>query len=95
MGLPVEQALFRVAQESLANVARHSQAGRVTVSLGNENEEVRLAIEDNGVGFDEEPAAKGVGLDSMRERLDAMGGRLDILSRKGKGTRVIASVRRS
>jgi signal transduction histidine kinase len=93
--LPVEQALFRVAQESLANVARHSKATKVSVTLANENDEVKLTIEDNGMGFDPDNAVKGVGLDSMSERLEAVGGHLEVSSQKTKGTCMTATVRRS
>jgi len=89
----VEQALFRVVQEALANVARHSQADKVTVDLKSENNAVVLTIEDNGIGFDEKMIRKGVGLDSMQERLIALNGKVDVESKKSKGTRVIARVR--
>lgn len=92
---PVEQALFRVAQEALSNVARHSSASRVAVTLANENDEVKLTIEDNGTGFDLERAAKGVGLDSMKERLASVDGTLEVSSSQSKGTRVTAKIRRS
>jgi signal transduction histidine kinase len=93
--LPVEQVLFRVAQETLANVARHSKATKVIVRLANENDEVKLTIEDNGTGFDMERVAKGVGLDSMRERLEAVGGQLEVSSQMTKGTRMTTTVRRA
>jgi NarL family two-component system sensor histidine kinase LiaS len=54
-----------------------------------------LTIQDNGVGFDPGQAEKGVGLDSMRERLEAIGGRLDISSQTSSGTKITAVVRRS
>ena len=91
----VEQALFRVAQEALSNVARHSKACKVSVNLAAENDEVVLTIEDNGMGFDLSNARKGVGLDSMRERLESVGGRLEVSSQRKKGTRIVARVRRS
>lgn len=86
--------LFRVLQEALANVARHSQAGRVTVTLKPENDHVILGIEDNGIGFDPEGITKGIGLDSMKERLAAVNGKLQVSSLQPQGTRVIATVRR-
>jgi NarL family two-component system sensor histidine kinase LiaS len=91
----VEQALFRVLQEALANVARHSKADKVHVELRSENDVVVLKIEDNGIGFDAKQIAKGVGLDSMQERLIAVNGKIDIESERSKGTRVIARVRMS
>ena len=94
-GMPTEQALFRVLQEALANVARHSKASKVQIQLHLENEQVKLLIEDNGIGYDAERITKGIGLDSMRERLTAVDGVLEISSLPSQGTRVIATVRRS
>ena len=91
----IEQALFRVLQEALANVARHSKASKVMVALKSEKDRVALAIEDNGIGFHADDVAKGIGLDSMKERLAAMNGTLDVSSQKSKGTRVVATVRSS
>jgi NarL family two-component system sensor histidine kinase LiaS len=91
----VEQALFRVLQESLANVARHSRAGKVLVHLKSEQENVILLVDDNGVGFDGKRTSEGIGLDSMRERLAAVNGTLEVSSLHLQGTRVIATVRRS
>jgi signal transduction histidine kinase len=55
---------------------------------------VALTVEDNGVGYDAERITKGIGLDSMKERLAAVDGRLEISSRPSQGTRVMATVRR-
>lgn len=90
-----EQALFRVAQEALANVARHSRADKATVTLKSENGNVVLMIEDNGIGYDTEQTARGIGLDSMKERLAGVNGELEISSSKIQGTRVVAKVRKS
>jgi len=90
-----EETLFRVAQEALANVARHSQARHVTVELSNRDDEILLMVDDDGVGFDMGSIEKGIGLDSMRERLETIGGRLDISSQASRGTRIAAIVRRS
>lgn len=93
--LQTEQALFRVLQEALANVARHSRASKAVVTLKSENEFIKLGIEDNGIGFDAEKTVKGVGLDSMRERLVAIDGNLEVSSQESKGTYVTATVRSS
>ena len=90
-----EQALFRVLQEALANVTRHSQANKVWVRLRSENDHVALTIEDNGTGYDAERIVKGVGLDSMKERLAAVSGSLEVSSLQSQGTKVTAIVRRS
>ena len=91
--LQAEQALFRVLQEALANVARHSNASKVLIVLRYEEEQVALVIEDNGAGFDPKKIVKGVGLDSMQERLAAMNGKLEVISQNVKGTRITATVR--
>jgi len=91
----IEQALFRVLQEALANVARHSKADKVMVELKSDENAVTLTIADNGIGFDSKQSAKGIGLDSMQERLIAVNGKIEVISEKSKGTRVVAKVRRS
>ena len=88
----VALSLFRVLQEALRNIIRHSHAGKVQVELFAEAAVIRLRVSDDGVGFD--PAApgssEGLGLVSMRERLRLVGGSLDITSRPSRGTRVEA-----
>jgi len=88
-----EQALFRVLQEALSNTARHSKADKVVVELNTENDMVILTIQDNGIGFDTNEVTKGIGLDSMQERLIAVNGKVDVISEKNKGTQVNAKVR--
>jgi signal transduction histidine kinase len=94
VNLQTEQALFRILQEALANVARHSKASQVIVTMSSESDHVALIIEDNGIGFDAERIEKGIGLDSMRERLAVVNGTLEVSSLKSQGTRVTATVRR-
>ena len=84
-----EHALLRVAQEALANVARHSEATAVTIDLTFAADAVTLHIADNGHGFDLTTTRKGVGLDSMRERIESLGGRFEVESRIGGGTTVL------
>jgi NarL family two-component system sensor histidine kinase LiaS len=87
----LEQALIRVTQEALANIARHSQATSIEVDLACNSGEVVLTIADNGVGFN--PATvkgRGVGLHSMRERIETLGGDFYIESKPGDGTRLTA-----
>jgi signal transduction histidine kinase len=79
-----EVALFRVAQEALANVARHSKADHVDIELSCDDEVARLRVWDNGTGFDVARAeAVGVGLASMRERVEAQRGTLVVSGRAG------------
>ena len=90
--LQIEEALFRVSQQSLANVARHSRASEVKIQLTLNEEEVSLSICDNGQGFDAaRTVGTGLGLTSMRERVEALHGQLSISSSE-EGTTVEAHV---
>jgi two-component system NarL family sensor kinase len=97
--LRVEAELFRIAQESLANVRRHARATRVTLVLqavrpsSEKPERVRLFIHDDGQGFDPRKVAEGSqGVVGMRERAQLLGGTLRVRSRPGRGTLVTAEV---
>lgn len=90
--LAVEQALFRVAQEALANIARHSGARLVEVHLSWGGDVLTLSVVDDGHGFDLASArGNGLGLSSMRERVEALGGTLRVESTPS-GSRVEARV---
>jgi signal transduction histidine kinase len=86
----VALALYRAAQEGLTNVRKHAHASRVDVLLEFQPDEVSLEIRDNGVGA-EEPSG-GFGLLGTRERMQLLGGRLEISTGVGKGFRLTASV---
>jgi two-component system sensor histidine kinase UhpB len=84
-----ELVVYRVAQEALTNVARHSEAPRAWVKLGPEGDgRVTLTVRDDGRGFDVAAHARGTGLRGMRERAVLVGASLDIESRPGHGTTV-------
>jgi PAS domain S-box-containing protein len=88
-----KQALYRIAQEALHNAGRHARATQVRIVLSQEDSQVRLEVQDNGVGFDSENAFPGhFGLNTMRERATGLGGRLDIESHPGAGTMVRAII---
>src|SRR5579884_2418228 len=90
--LTVEEALYRVAQEGLSNIARHSKATLVQVVLTLNDETVALSVVDNGQGFDTtRNGHAGVGLTSMQERMKALGGNVQVESTPGKGTRISAT----
>jgi NarL family two-component system sensor histidine kinase LiaS len=87
--LTVEQGLLRIAQEALANTARHSQAQRAELRLTYTPEQVTLTIHDDGRGFDPQQVTAGVGLHSMRERASMLAqGVLTFHSAPGGGTDV-------
>jgi signal transduction histidine kinase len=86
----VEAGLYRIAQEALNNVIKHSAATQVTVRLSAGDESLQLEVTDNGKGFD--PAAvedrTGVGLTSIQERVKSLGASLQIVSAPGQGTSI-------
>ncbi len=90
--LETEQAIYRIIQEALANVARHSRAKRVDVSLVYNIDSLQVLVADDGCGFDMNQKAKGMGFRSMRERIGSIRGTIQIQSAPGQGTRMIAQL---
>ena len=98
---PVETALFRVLQEAVSNVMKHSGAGRVGVVLQASDHEVRLIVEDDGRGFDVSRGPDGrelgmqhLGLIGVRERLALVGGSLEVESSAQDGTTIYVRIPR-
>jgi signal transduction histidine kinase len=85
----VEVAVYRIAQEALTNVRRHARAGSVELALWSEAGELCLSISDDGVGLPPE-IESGLGLPSMRERAQEIGGSLTVQSNESRGTRITA-----
>jgi signal transduction histidine kinase len=93
LGPELENAIYRIADESLTNVARHSSAGHAGVSLRRRGGKIRLQIVDDGAGFDPADIPEGhVGIDGMNERAEIVGGTLDVESTAGGGTTVTFEV---
>lgn len=88
----IEETLWRLSQEALSNIARHSRASMVQIHLTYSRQQVSLSITDNGRGFTtENETPRGVGLQSMRERLEMVHGTILIQSTMGQGTRIEAT----
>lgn len=87
-----ENALFRIAQEALNNVLKHSQATAVSIEIRYEPQSVQVRVKDNGIGFDPTQTEGQVGLQSMRERAVKHGGSATVTSEPGAGTLVEATV---
>jgi PAS domain S-box-containing protein len=83
--------IFRIAQEAMNNVAKHSLASLVNLAIRMEGEKILLTIQDNGVGFDPETPRKGMGLSGIRERAQLSGGAFELQSGMGKGTTIRVS----
>ena len=88
----IELAVYRAVQEALNNIAKHSQAKRFRVQLEATPEQVRLRVEDDGLGFSGNSRSRSFGLFGMRERIAVLGGNVRVRTRHGKGTQIIVSV---
>jgi len=88
--LPSEAAMYFVCSEALANALKHASASSVSVRLGTSTDNLVAEIEDDGIGGAD--PGRGTGLAGLRERLEALGGSLQVSSRVGHGTRLVASV---
>jgi len=84
--------LFRIAQEALRNALRHGGGGAVEIRLEGDRSVLELTVTDHGKGFLNPPTGGGLGLRIMRHRAELIGGRLEIESMYGKGTRVYCHV---
>lgn len=90
--LQIEQAVYRIIQEALANVARHSHATQVAINLAYLDSQLQVSVVDNGCGFDIHQKPNGVGLRSIRERAESVGGTLQIDTAPGQGTRISVQI---
>jgi two-component system, NarL family, sensor histidine kinase DevS len=88
----LETVVYRLVQEGLTNVAKHAGASAVTLRVAQREERIDVLVSDDGCGFEPDAAHSGFGLVGMRERVELAGGELQIESRPGSGTRMIASI---
>ncbi|HEX4796805.1 MAG TPA: ATP-binding protein [Humisphaera sp.] len=93
LGEDVRAALFQSVRELLFNVVKHANSNRAMISLSRSGNEVRVTVQDDGTGFDAQAndpdsQLKGLGLFSIRERIDLLGGKVEVASTAGHGTRV-------
>jgi len=93
-GPEAETAIYRVVQEALHNVAKHAQAKNVAVQVGREQNNIKLLVEDDGIGFVQKGVSRGrsFGLAGMKERIAALGGTVRVRTGKGRGTRIEVTV---
>jgi signal transduction histidine kinase len=101
LGRDLRVLLFRTIRELLINVVKHAQARHVTISISSANNHIRINVVDDGIGFniagpsDERAKKNGFGLISIRERLARLGGRLNLTSNPGQGTRAAVVIPRA
>ena len=90
-----ELTLYRVVQEALTNIGKYAQAREVSITLKNYVNHAEVAVADDGLGFDPARLPRGShGLEGMRHRVEASGGRLDVRAAPGRGARILAAVPR-
>jgi signal transduction histidine kinase len=88
----LQTAVYRLAQEGLNNVAKHSRADKAKLAVTVSGDAVRLQVRDEGVGFEPTIVGKGFGLTGMHERVATLGGELEVVSSPGAGTEVRAQI---
>ncbi len=90
--LEIEQTIYRIVQEALSNVARHSHATHVDVTLSCDSRSINAKVADNGCGFDRQTRPAGIGLRSIKERAESLNGIMQIESKPGDGTCLTACI---
>ena len=88
----VNVSLFRIAQEALTNVTKHSQATKVFLSIESTEKQIVLSVQDNGCGFTPSQNTTGFGLQGMQERASALDGKLEIISDRDRGCQIIVKI---
>lgn len=90
----ISLSLFRIIQESLTNIMRHSMASAMSVSLKQLKKNIEMVIEDNGIGIDEDMVSSltSMGLEGISERLKSANGEVTIRGEKGEGTKIIVKI---
>ncbi|MGK7924366.1 MAG: sensor histidine kinase [Spirulina sp.] len=88
----IQTVLYRVVQEALTNIAKHSQADRVELAIAGSSTGIDLEITDNGKGFEPRENTTGFGLQGMRERVEALGGNFSLSSQPGSGCQICIAI---
>ncbi len=88
----VSLPIYRVVQEALTNIAKHSQSTEVSIYLQTTSRQLNVLIQDNGVGYDPDQNISGFGIQGMQERVLALGGLFSIASQLGLGCKVMVQV---
>jgi signal transduction histidine kinase len=91
-GRDEERLVYRLVQEALTNAVKHASASHLVLDVQEGDDEIRIAIRDDGAGFDQSTPTSGRGLTGMRERIELLGGEIDVSSKPGEGTEISARV---
>jgi signal transduction histidine kinase len=88
LGADIQLALYRILQEQFTNILKHSQASLIDISFERTNEEIRMSIEDNGIGFDPLFMKSGIGLENIKRRVQVHNGNYVIQTAPGRGCKL-------
>jgi signal transduction histidine kinase len=88
----LEKHVYRIVQELVANAIKHGKSSEIMVQLMQINRDLHLTVEDNGKGFDPEKIADGLGLRSIKSRINLLGGRMGIESNPAKGSSFLIAI---
>lgn len=91
-GRDEERLVYRLVQEALTNAVKHANASHLVLDVQESDDEIRIAIRDDGAGFDQSAPTSGRGLTGMRERIELLGGEIEVSSKPGEGTGISARV---
>jgi PAS domain S-box-containing protein len=92
VGARIKEVFFRIAQEQLSNIYKHAKATQVKIIIVCDASNARLAVEDNGIGFDTTTTAGGIGLGNIRSRVEACNGVSELISAPGKGCALLVRI---
>ena len=87
-----EIGLLRMVQECINNILKHAEANQVTIAITEQNGNCQVSIKDNGIGFDVEKKAGGIGMKNLEKRARELSGSIDIDSISGRGTSILISI---
>ena len=90
--MEITTALYRIAQEALTNISKHSNATQVHLTLTEQNNHIYLHIKDNGKGFNPAENTTGFGLQGMRERTEALNGKFELTSTPQQGCEITVEI---
>jgi signal transduction histidine kinase len=80
--------IYRIIQEALQNINKYAKASKVTLKMNKKENEIRITITDNGIGFNRNKNKKGIDLNNMRKRMEEINGKFILETPKNKGTRI-------